>query len=329
MKEAVSKNLLVRFLKKETTQEENEIIFRWASDSEENREKLKKMHQTFYLSMLKKDLSAIDIEKAWATVRSDMIVPEVKQKLIPMNILQKIAASVLIFLTIGFGGLWGYEHYFRHAKQAIVRLEAPKGEKSKVLLADGTQVWLNSETTLKYNALDPRKVTMEGEAYFEVEKDRKHPFVVTTGSGVKVTVLGTRFNLRSFDDEPFVETTLDEGKVMLTGPGNSGSVILKPGEQASYNRRENNIEVKNVKTEIYSIWKNNELRFSNISFQELVPRIERWYGVTVKLDPSVSNNDRFTMTIKTESLRELLQMMQLTSKFEYAIDGEKVIIRAK
>lgn len=329
MKGLISNEILQRFLNKETSQAENDEILKWVAASDENREELRMMHQSFYLSGIEKDLSEIDIDRAWENLALKMPVPKTKKKIIRIDILQKIAASVLIFLTVGFGALWVNEHYFVHAQSAMITIETPKGEKSKVLLPDGTQVWLNSQTTLEYDALDPRKVSMKGEAYFEVGKDRNHPFEVITVSGMKVTVLGTRFNLRNFAADPVVETTLDEGKVMITGIENSRSVFLNPGEQAIYSIRENELQVKSVQTEIYSLWKNNELRFNNISLRELIPRLEHWYGVTVELDPSVSNTDRFTMTIKTESLRELLQMMQLTSKFNYEINGEKITIRTK
>jgi ferric-dicitrate binding protein FerR (iron transport regulator) len=212
---------------------------------------------------------------------------------------------------------------------ANIRVESPAGEKSKVILVDGTQVWLNSQTTLDYNASEPWKVSLQGEAYFEVVKDREHPFEVTTASGLKVTVLGTKFNLRSFADENQVETTLEEGEVAITGTGSGKPVKLDPGQQASFDIRSKQMQIKNVPTEIYSVWKNNELRFRDISFRELVPRIERWYGVKVDLDPGISTTDRFTMTLKTESLRELLSMMQLTSRFDYEINGEEVTIRKK
>jgi ferric-dicitrate binding protein FerR (iron transport regulator) len=84
-----------------------------------------------------------------------------------------------------------------------------------------------------------------------------------------------------------------------------------------------------VSTEIFSIWRNNELRFNDISYAELIPRIERWYGVSIELDPGISKTDRFTMSVKTESLRELLNMMKLTSNFNYEINGEKVELVAK
>ena len=232
-------------------------------------------------------------------------------------------------MAVGFGSIWTNEYFFAGLKTAVIQFEAPKGEKSKIVLADGSHVWLNSQTILKYDALNPRKVSIVGEAYFEVKTDRAHPFEVSTASGMKVKVTGTKFNLRNFAGESCVETTLDEGEVIIEGINSEQLTVLKPGQQARYDIQSNRLNVSEVSTEIYSLWKNNELRFADISFPELVPRIERWYGVTIELDSEISNKDRFTMTIKTESLRELLNMMKLTSKFNYEINGAQITIHAK
>lgn len=321
--------LLHRFLNKETSELEIDEILHWVSASEENRVEFRKVHQLYHLNNLKQYQSSIDIDDAWNKLLSQLPKVKVKPKIVYMDVFRKVAVSVLIVLAVGFGSLWINEHFFSGAKSAIVQFEAPKGEKSKIVLADGSRVWLNSQTVLKYDALNPRKVTIEGEAYFEVEKSRSHPFEVTTASGMKIKVTGTKFNLRSFASESFVETTLDEGEVIITGMNFEQLAVLNPGQQALYSIKSNQLKVRNVSTEIYSLWKNNELRFSDISFVELVPRIERWYGVSIELDPRISSKDRFTMTIKTESLRELLNMMELTSKFNYEINGAQIKIHAK
>ena len=105
--------------------------------------------------------------------------------------------------------------------------------------------------------------------------------------------------------------------------------VLTPGQQARYTIHNGEVDVKDVSPEFYSLWKNNEIVFSEISFRDLVPQIERWYGVSIELDPKINDEDRFTMTIKTESLRELLHMMKLTSNFDYEIIGSKVKIISK
>lgn len=328
MKKSFDNNLLIKFLKKETKEEENQQIRDWVSHSEENRKVFRELHESFHLSHLSQYLSEIDVESAWNKIYNQLPVRTEKKQSVFLNPVWRVAAMIVIILAIG-GGSFFVGLNLKQNKDTLVQVEAPSGEKSKVLLTDGTHVWLNSGSSLTYNTTDPRKVNVDGEAYFEVAKDKTHPFEVSTPSGMKVTVLGTKFNLRNYDDEKRVEATLDEGQIAISGIHQYKPVILAPGQQADYNLKSGKLVVKNVNPEIFSLWKNNVLRFSDVSFAELVPRIERWYGVSIELDPKISQSDRFTMTIKTESLRELLNMMQLTSKFEYKINGEDVKITAR
>jgi len=329
MEDPINENLLNRFLDRDTTEQENDEILQWVSCSESNRVRFREIHHTYQLSKFRQYRSETDVDEAWNKISNRLPREADDRRLVYLDVFRKIAASAIIILGVGFGGWWMNGHFHKGIKSAVVQFEAPKGEKSRVVLADGSLVWLNSQTTLKYDALNPRKVTLDGEAYFEVDKDRKHPFEVVTVSGMKVVVTGTRFNLRCLESEPYVETTLEEGEVMIRGDKDNQLAVLKPGQQAQYDTKTKEVRVQEVTPDDYSLWKNNELRFSDVSFAELAPRIERWYGVTVKLDPKISSTDRFTMTIKTESLRELLNMMQLTSKFNYKIEGVQVEIFAK
>ena len=329
MNESLEEALIYRFLDKETTREENERIYRWVADSEENRIEFRKIHDAHYLSKLPHLKSEIDIDQAWNKLNNSLPVRKNKHRFVYMNTLRKVAASVLLVIAGGLISLWLGGHFMGKTKPAVVQFQTSKGEKSQVVLADGSYVWLNAQTVLTYDAINPRKVILNGEAFFEVKKDHHDPFEVITSSGMKVVVTGTKFNLRSFAGEPFAETTLEEGEVQIKGAGNNLIARLKPGQQARYHVKNGNTDIMNVSPELYSLWKNNELRLTNISFPELIPQIERWYGVTITLDYVLGNNDRFTMSIKTESLRELLNMMQLTSKFNYTIDGEQVKISSK
>lgn len=325
----MNENKLIQFLNNETSALENQEILCWVSSSEVNRNQFREIHQAFQVSNQKLFQSAIDIELAWTSLNNKLAKTKVKGRVISLEVFNRIAISILVILAVGFGSLWVNDHFLVSPKSGLVVFEAPGGEKSKIVLADGSQVWLNSETKLQYDVLNPREVIIQGEAYFEIKKDRSHPFEVITSSGMKVKVTGTKFNLRSYNDEAFVETSLEEGEVIIEGKNSEKLAILKPGQQSKYNINSREIQVQNVSPEIYSIWRNNELQFSDITFEELVPRIERWYGITIKLDSEIGKNDRFTMTIKTESLRELLTMMQLTSKFNYEINGSFVEISGK
>jgi len=321
--------ILYRFLKKETSEEENREILDWVSASEENRDEFQKMHKIFLSGNLKQFHSEIDIDDAWNKLYNNLKKYRGKPKTINPNLLLKVAASVLILVAVGFGSIWTNEHIFNGGKPAVVRFEAPAGEKSKIRLADGSDVWINSETILTYDATNPRNVTVEGEAFFDIKKDVGKPFLVSAASGMKVEVTGTRFNLRCYPGDPVVETTLEEGQVAIIGENSSRLAVLTPGQQARYSTQRNKVDVKNVSPELYSLWKNNEINFSEVSFRDLVPQMERWYGVLIRLDPEMNKEDRFTMTIKTESLREMLNMMKLTSNFDYEIDGSRVKINSK
>ncbi len=326
MEEPINEALLVRFLDKETSTEENDAILRWVSDSEENRAGFRKIHQAHHYSKLKSFESEIDIDEAWNKLSSLLPKVKTKKKLIFPDFLWKVAASVLLIVAGGLGSLWVSGLLSDQTQSTVKELSTFKGEKSQLVLSDGSRVWLNSQTVLKYDESNPRNVTLDGEAFFEIEKDRTHPFEVITKSGMKVVVTGTKFNLRSYSHEPFVETTLEEGEVQIKKEDSKLLVKLEPGQQAQYNVQTNAVNVQNVSFGLYSLWRNDELQFVDISFNELIPQIERWYGVIITVESMPKNNDRFTMTIKTENLQELLNMMQLTSKFSYEINGERVKI---
>ncbi len=329
MEEFRDDSLLYRFLNRETTEEENKEILDWISASEGNQNRFRKIHRAFNVHQFISLRSRTDLDQAWKKLYSRM--PAGRKKLFPLSaaFFSRVAAAILILMAVGLGSLWVYEQFLKEGHQAMVVLDVPRGEKTKIVLTDGTLVWVNSQSVLKYNALDSRKVTIEGEAYFEVCKNEDQPFEVSTPSGMKLRVTGTRFNLRCYPNERFIETTLEEGCVIIENIHPHPKVVLNPGEQARFDPSANQVDVKKVVPGIYSLWRNNELRFENIPFSDLIPRIERIYGVNIQLDPRINKNDRFTMTITTESLRELFNMMKLTSKFDYEINGEQVKIHAR
>jgi len=322
-------NLIHRFIERETSEQENGEILHWVSASEENREEFRKIHRAIHLSSLKKLNSEIDVDAAWGELKGRMEYSKPARKMTSMNTILRVAASVLVVVSVGLGSIWIASQYKLQPEDKIVQFETPKGEKSRVILADGSTVWLNSQTVLSYNTLKPREVNIQGEAFFEVKKMDGEPFEVLTSSGVKVKVTGTKFNLRNYPHESIIETTLEEGEVVVETINSSKRTVLRPGQQARYNTHHRTIEIDKVEAEIYSLWRKNELHFENISFSELVPKIEQWYGVNISLEIGAGINDRFTLTIKTESLRELLNMLQLTSKFSYEINGSEVEIHVK
>ena len=240
----------------------------------------------------------------------------------------KIAAILLIpFITISI-----YFYFSRQdPAQEVQKTQyiVPPGQKSNVILADGTSVWLNSGSTLTYfmgNKLD-RKVHLEGEAFFDVTKDKKKPFLVETEK-YTVKVYGTSFNVRAFKEQVTSEIILEEGAVSVI-TGNNEEIKLKPN-QRFYINEENKYQVSHIDPEYYTCWKDNILRVNNEELQHLIVRLERWYGVSISI-PNFEKvkNLRYTLTIKTESCREMLELMRLVTPFTYTINGENITINYK
>ncbi|WP_163712593.1 FecR family protein [Mangrovibacterium lignilyticum] len=328
MASIIDEKRLVRFILRETTEDEDKDIIGWASQAETNREELRLFYETYKLSTHDQLSTKINVDQEWDEFYSRRLTQSKAPKSIFFQASKKwinIAASVLILISIGFAGLQTYRlSHIEKSGHQLLTVRVPSGEKSNLVLPDGSVVWLNSESILSYNVDNPRKVNLSGEGYFDITKDPKHPFVVETLSGMNIRVLGTQFNVRNYENEPF-EATLDEGKIELFGKRLSQDQAIKPGEQAILEN--GTLKIREVDPAMYSVWRNNELKFEDITFAELVPRIERWYGVKVELDPALANRDYFTMTIKTESIRELFKMMQLTSNFKYEINGSHVQLK--
>ena len=161
-------------------------------------------------------------------------------------------------------------------------LSTARGKQFRIVLPDGTKVWLNSFSSLRYPASftgGRRSVEITGEVYFEVAPNAAMPFVVRT-SREEVTVIGTYFNINSYTDEPLEKTTLLEGAIQVSD--SSGKVVLRPGQQASFGKNKGKIEVAEVNTADAVAWKNGYFHFDNADIQTVMRQLSRWYDVEVK-----------------------------------------------
>lgn len=209
-------------------------------------------------------------------------------------------------------------------------LQVPAGGEYGLILADGTRVWLNSATVLRYPASfagDRREVELLGEAYFKVAKDRTRPFIVKTGS-MEITVTGTEFNVQAYADENTMATTLVEGSVMVKG--NRGGVRLMPGEQACYDRESGHMYTRQVETGMYTSWKDGLFEFRDMPLGEIARQLARWYDVRIGFgDPEIADI-HFTGALKKEkSLEFILGVIAQTQSIGYVIEGKTVILKKK
>ncbi|WP_428331623.1 FecR family protein [Mucilaginibacter sp.] len=202
-------------------------------------------------------------------------------------------------------------------------IETPRGGEYQVVLPDGTKVWLNAASSLKYpvsfEGTTERKVTLTGEGYFEVAKDKAHPFIVSSAKQ-DVKVLGTHFDINSYSDEPGTKTTLLEGSIQL-----NNSTILMPGEQADL-KPDGNIAVNEVNTSKFIAWKNGKFVFDDENIQSVMRKLSRWYNVDVVYDGNVSDST-FTGSIsRFDNISKILDKITYTQAIHFKIEGRRITV---
>ena len=208
------------------------------------------------------------------------------------------------------------------------KIETPRGGQYRVRLPDGTVVWLNAASSLKYPAnfaaKEPRKVELFGEAYFEVTKDKTRPFIVRC-DGQDVEVLGTSFNVNAYGDDKSIVTTLLEGSVRVTTASSGSETILKPGQQAV--NKDNHIKVNNVNADYTVAWKEGYFRFNGKNLDMAMKEIARWYDVKIHYEKPSLKEELLAGTIsKYANIKQVLRKMELTGAFHFSITNGEIII---
>lgn len=203
-------------------------------------------------------------------------------------------------------------------------IETPTGGKYEVNLPDGTRVWLNSASSLRYPlrfSNQERKVEMTGECYFEVAQHKSKPFRVSF-SNQTVEVLGTHFNINAYSDEPAVKTTLLEGSVRLNYKGMAR--VLKPGQQAAVNG--NDLTLSNVDLEQVVAWKKGDFAFDGTPLKAILRQISRWYNVEVSFEGTVADAQFGGSISRTKNINEVLKVLELTKGVHFKIEGRRILV---
>jgi len=207
-------------------------------------------------------------------------------------------------------------------------LETPKGGQYHLTLADGTQVWLNSASSLKYPSAftgTERKVELTGEAYFEVAHNTAIPFRVVA-AGETVEDIGTHFNINAYTDEPAIKTTLLEGSVKVSQLTTHNSQILKPGQQSIIQQLNNSIIVRNADGGAAIAWKNGYFQFENENIQSIMRKVSRWYDVDVVYAPGFTNQGYMGSISRFKDVSQVLKMLQLTGTVHFKVEGRRITV---
>lgn len=230
----------------------------------------------------------------------------------------RVAAILILplFLAVGFLFFQFNEYLFQ--KNVYVEVSSPTGSRTHLNLPDGSDVWLNGDSHIRYPAVfnNFRKVEIDGEAFFKVKSDKEHPFLVTA-SEIVVQATGTEFNVLAYGDEAEISVILKDGKVAVLDSHQSELKEMEAGYQLNYLKKNGTIHYSEINADDYSGWINGRLIFRNASMREVVSRMERWYGIDIEIVDKELLQLHFRATFIHENIEEAFKLLQSTATFNY------------
>jgi transmembrane sensor len=235
----------------------------------------------------------------------------------------RIAGIIMLPLVIFFGIQAYNETHLK--KETWVEIKAPAWTRAQFGLPDGTTGWLNSNSSIKYNGnfITNRQLTLTGEAFFDVYKDQERPFCVNTNK-INVVVLGTRFNIASYEDENNVEVVLEEGKLVFNNRDMNKSIEMNPNDLVTYDKISGVISTEIVQPHKYLSWTEGKLVFRNDPLDVVARRLERWYNIDVEINGSFPEDLRLRATFIDEGLEEVLVLLRRSLHVDYKIENGNI-----
>lgn len=246
-----------------------------------------------------------------------------------LRIFSKVAA-ILIIPVLGFAMMVSYKYLSVKSAQnsdniAYNEVFSSVDAITKITLPDGSNVWLNHSSVLKYPAIFQgvsRSVELRGEGYFEVTHNEKIPFIVKTGD-IEVVAIGTKFNILAYPDEDKIETSLINGCVKLQKIESDGKIVsllkMKPTDLVSYQRINNEIATRTFSDDRYFSWKDGKLVFNKEPMGEVVRKLRRWFNVDIQIKDAELLELTFTGTFRNETLPQVMELFAMVSPIDYSI----------
>lgn len=244
----------------------------------------------------------------------------------------RYAAAVLIVIGLsGTMGIYISKNYLAFPAD-YTKVIVDKGERSTIVLPDGSTVKLNCGSQIKFlpnfNSFNKREVVLQGEGYFNVTHDKSNPFIVKT-SDLEIEVLGTTFNVSSYSDDSVIETFLESGKVRINHIGDAESVTLLPFESLRFNKATGKYLKYSLSNQRLSDWTKGILTIKGETIEELAKKLERRFDVKIFFGDDKVQNHVYSGSIKDENLSIVLEALKFASSLNYDINGEIVTLSSK
>lgn len=370
MKEKIE-DIITRLLANEASTDDEHTIIRWLEDNDENiteyasRERLWNAIEIVFKRKKYDPGAAFNKFKEKTRNHAGKKSPDPSAFTRMIRNYFRWAAIGLILIALGSFGTYFIIKYSGISGEKHYEVSSPPGSRSNITLADGTTVWLNAGSKLTYNGdfdHDNRSVYLEGEGYFNVKKDRDNPFTVIT-SQLEIVALGTSFNVKSYEEESIIQTTLVSGLVVVSRSKHKvreKGLVLEPNQQITYykgsgeiaftNKADTETESAGVKTndevraepimaeepkivlskgidpEIFTSWKDNRLIFDNETFESIAVKLERRYGAKIIIEDEKIKTKKFKGRFDEITIEQALSALKFASHFDYYIKQDTIYI---
>jgi len=335
-----NQHLLIRFFANETTESENKAIYEWIQSSDENKAAFMQQKALWNHASIKWT-DSISTETEFAALQEKIEAKNSRLRFLKSRKslafqISRVAAILVILLTVGW---FGKSLLVKPESSAtlgnLTEIIIPIGQRGQITLEDGTKVWINADTRLKYPAHfneKTREVYLEGEAYFEVAHNKQKPFLVHTSS-IEVKVLGTKFNVKSYKNDLKTETTVAEGCVSVAENakqknGNTAKAVkLLANDKAVLNQDANDFKLEKTNASLATAWTTGEISFDEKSLDEIARILERQFDFVIVVENKAAKDNIYTATFeKGKTCEEILFALMKSSDFTYKITGKTITI---
>ena len=325
MKREIPWDIIISKFENKISPNDEALLSKWLSENE-NLKLYQEIESVWMVVQKRSKGYQPEVKVYWEKLADKLQLPSAqrKSKLLSFKKLYKYAACVALFLITSISIYWGIQ-----ANEEVVseyKYTAVTG-KRQIRLPDGTLIWLHHHTTLTYKSdfkKTNRNVYLNGEAFFEVTKDKKNQFIVHTNT-IDVKVYGTKFNVSSRNDEQQVTVSLVSGSVGLTDHETCQRKMLVPGETATYNKQNHNIDINTNEIDINTAWIAPSIQFANRNLSYICEVLSNRYNANIQVDPEVGEKYLYTFTLHDETVDEILELISSIHPISYSIDKNKTI----
>ncbi|MDR1681658.1 MAG: DUF4974 domain-containing protein [Prevotellaceae bacterium] len=323
---------LIAYLTGTLSDDDRREVETWYMASKENQQLLEHLYFTLFVSDRAQACNRIDVDRAFeelkARIRRNERKKTVQRRFLKYGWRVAITAAAVFAGIVMLNGI----RVMDRASQPFT-IVTTLGERARAILPDGSKIWVGACSKVAYYPATvftkERRVELTGEAYFEVEKDEEQPFIVNSNNKLQVTVVGTKFNIRSNEDDRYITATLLEGMLRITAPGWDGrEIIMNSQEQLRFNQETGQSDWYVCPTaNEYIGWIHGQLHFERAPLTEIAACLERYYNINITITGNTLKREKFTCDFETtENIYQILSVLKQTNKFDCKIQNRQVEI---